>query len=601
MKLLRNIICIIVGIVVGVVLTVGGLLGFGFNFLTKTTMGDVLDKSGIEGKFSDSIREVTVLEYVKNLVSAVSDFQNASIGQLEDALGYEIAEMLNETLGIDTEKLKESSLSKIPDVIMKNLTLRLSTEKFGVSLPDFPLFDDEEFMSQPISEAFGGLDNCTLDQFIEVVYDEDATVDKPASMGLVQRFGKMEISRLSSDMSGVIDDTKLSEVIKADEDSLIYDFLDLKIGELDTQMDPKIKSMKLGKFVDVEKPDTPRILKNLEDCTLDTLSDRLNNMTLSEMVDAGDAHVWAYLGDKKLSELGSAIDEMKLSDALEITENTNVILKKLADKKVNELGSEIGSVIADTSIGELITIDEENENVPLLLKSLKNTKLSQDALSDAINDFTVDDIFVDASAGVLGLVPHSTKLNALPRAIGDAVQDTNVYKLDALNVIDAGISPDTNPEIKAKIYNNTATNILTEYIGVLNHPETAQNKLATKKYKLTDNMLTQAALDDLGVRQGDTVVLTRDTAIPANEVFNFPFNILAKYDYTPDLTQPAVKETGDYTLTIGENVEVDGCGYMYVQTADVLNNNIASTDQIEVSSSHQVDAVKIEVVITGGV
>ena len=306
MKLLRNIICIIIGIIVGVVLTVGGLLGFGYNLLTKTTMGDVLDKGGIDG-FSDSIREVTVLEYVKNLVSAVSDFQNASIGQLENALGYEIAEMLNETLGIDTEKLKESSLSKIPDVIMKNLTLQLSTEKFGVALPEFPLFEDEEFMSKPISEAFGGLDQCTLDKFIEIVYDEDATTEKPASMGLMQRFGRMQISRLSSDMSGIIDDTRLGEVLKADEDSLIYDFLDLKIGELGTKMDSKIKSMTLGKFVDVDAPDTPQILKNLADYSLETtyeedgvtvktygLSHRLNNMTLSEMVDAGDAHIWAY-------------------------------------------------------------------------------------------------------------------------------------------------------------------------------------------------------------------------------------------------------------------------------------------------------------------
>lgn len=594
MKLLRNIICIVIGVIVGVALTLGGLLGFGYNLLTKTTMGDVLDKAGIEGQFSDTIREVTVLDYVKNLVSAISDFQNASIGQLEDALGYEIAEMLNDSLGIDTEKLKESSLSKIPTVIMENLTLQLSTEKFGVALPDFPLFEDEEFMSQPIAEAFGGLDDCTLDKFIEIVYDENATAEKPASMGLMQRFGKMEISKLSSDMSSVIDDTKLGEVIKADEDSLIYEFLDLKIGELGTKMDPKIKSMTLGKFVDTEKEGAPKILKNLSDCTLDTLSDRLNGMTLSEMVDAGEAHIWKYLGDKKLSELGSAVDEMKLSDALVITDETNVILRKLKDTKVNALGTEINGVIATTKVGDLIPLDD---TVPPLLKSLKDTELNQDALKARVDELTINDIFLDANAGVLGLVPNNTRLNQLPRAIGDAVQTTNVYKLEVLNVINSGMETDTNPEIKAKMYNKTASGILSEYVEVLNNPTTAAGKIGTRKVEFSGNTLTQADLDDMGIRQGDTVVLTQNTTIPAGTVFDVPFNILACGKYAPNPAKPEETKTANCILTIGENVKVNGCGYMYVQSYyDLLMDNIDSTEQIEVSATNHVSAVKIEAV-----
>ena len=286
---------------------------------------------------------------------------------------------------------------------------------------------------------------------------------------------------------------------------------------------------------------------------------------------------------------------MKLQDALEIGDDTNVILRKLKDKKITELGTEISEVIADTTIGDLITLDDD---VPPLLNALKDTKLNQNDLKTAIEGFTISDIFVDASSGVLGLVPADTKLDALPRAIGDAVQNTNVYKLDALNVIDAGINEYTNPEIKAKIYNNTAAKILSEYVGVLNDPTTAQSKLATKKFKFTGNTLTQVALADMGVQQGDSVVLTQNTVIPAGEVFDIPFNILAVYEYVPDLTKPTQTESGNYTLTIGENVKIKGCGYMYVQAEyyGTSFSNITSADQIEVSSTSSVAAVKIQAV-----
>ena len=132
--------------------------------------------------------------------------------------------------------------------------MTIMQEKFEIELPDLPLFQDEEFLSKPVSEAFGDLDQNTLDSFIEVVYEEDATEENPASSVLMQKLGKKTMKEVSEDMDAIIQDIAIGEVMEIGEDSTsVLKYLkDTKIGELDGA----IKEMTIGDAIEIGEDST---------------------------------------------------------------------------------------------------------------------------------------------------------------------------------------------------------------------------------------------------------------------------------------------------------------------------------------------------------
>ena len=238
----------VVGVFVGVLVLAVALVGGGYLFLTKDGSMKTIEQtvgSSVGMDLSEEQEALSILDYGRSVLSIFGNLTTTPLKDIEATVGInKITTTISDAIGIDAAVIGESSVSNLGATITDNLTMDLMSTKFEVELPDLPLFQDEEFLSTPVSEAFGDLDQNTLDCFIEVVYDEEATPENPASSALIQKLGKKTIKEVSEDMDAVIQDTTIGEVIEIGEDAaevLVY-LKDTKIGDLDA----KIKEMKIG-------------------------------------------------------------------------------------------------------------------------------------------------------------------------------------------------------------------------------------------------------------------------------------------------------------------------------------------------------------------
>ena len=236
----RGLVKVFWGIVLGIIITVLAAGGGLVYLLTANGMvGKIQESVGNDKiELSDEQKEMSLLDYGKALIDAVSNLSQKEIGELEDLLGTrKLSETISDAVGITPETVRTSSIGDLGKTISANLTVDGMSDKFSIALPsDIPLFTSDDFLTQPISEAFGDLSAYTMDNFVTVVYDEEATAENPASSKLMQKIGKKPLSEVSSDMDAIIQDTTIGEVIEVDEAtaSPVMKYLkDWKIGELD--------------------------------------------------------------------------------------------------------------------------------------------------------------------------------------------------------------------------------------------------------------------------------------------------------------------------------------------------------------------------------
>ena len=376
-------------------------------------------------------------------------------------------------MGITPETVRTSSIGDLGKTISANLTVDGMSDKFSIALPsDIPLFTSDDFLTQPVSEAFGDLSSYSMDNFITVVYDEEATAEKPASSKLIQKIGKKPLSEVSSDMDAIIQDTTIGEVIEVDEAtaSPVMKYLkDWKIGELDKaeELDEHgnpipgtggaLQNMKISDAVEITDESAP-VLRYFRDneTKLDEIDAALKTMTIGNAVEIYEEDVYSedgttllhaksskvliYLKDKKLDELDSAIKEMKISDAVDIYEEdvydedgttllhpkSHAVMIAIKDLTLDELGDKdvLQSRIDTVKLGEVIAVTDDSEPI---LKALKDTELGN--INERIKDLTIRDVFKDYDIGILSLLAPDTKINEIESALRTSVTDTTIYAL----------------------------------------------------------------------------------------------------------------------------------------------------------------------------
>ena len=143
--------------------------------------------------------------------------------------------------------------------------------------------------------------------------------------------------------------------------------------------------------IDVDDPDTPKLLKTLADEYLKDLPDRLGSLKLNEIMSIGPSShpLLKALGGYSFGELEGVIPTLTLGDVLDIGPSSHPLLKALQIYSLTELESAIPSL----ELGNLITI---NDDSPKVLQSLEHTSLSN--LASSISDLTLSqlvDIDVD--------------------------------------------------------------------------------------------------------------------------------------------------------------------------------------------------------------
>lgn len=458
----------VVGVFVGVLIIAVALVGGGYMLLTKEGAMKKVEEtvgSSVGMDLNEEMENLSILDYGRGVLSLFGNLSTTPIKDIEATVGInKISTTISDAIGIDAGTIAESSLSNLGATLTDNLTMDVMSSKFEIELPDLPLFQDEEFLAKPISEAFGDLDQNTLDSFIEVVYDEEATEENPASSALIQKLGKKTIKEVSENMDGIIQESTIGEVIDIDENStgvLVY-LQDKQIGELDGA----IKGMKLSNAIEIHEADDPengikkssKVMIFLKDCTLDGIDAKIQTMTIGDAVEIGEdsSKVLQYLKGKKLDELDGAVKEMKISEAVDIDpEKSHAIMVKIADFTLDDLADKkkLQTAIDDLTLGQVVTIGDDSSKI---LKSLKDTKVS--GLSQAMQDLTLEQVMDKHDVGVLSLVPPTTKVQDIGTELGDAVTETSLYALNMAGLFSYDPSESyTETSLVERIYKNNST------------------------------------------------------------------------------------------------------------------------------------------------
>jgi len=328
MKPIRSLAVFIFGIIVGIVLTIGGTAFAGYLIVTKTKMGDIEDKvidKAIEGfDLPADIRELTMLDYGKNLYEKLRKIGQTPISDIESALGYRVSPIIAEAFGIEESIVSASTFPELPDAIVNGIKVRTLNEKLGVEFPDFPLFKDEAFLDTPVKSAFSTLDDQPFDKFVKIVYDDDPDPAKPRSNKFVQKLGSYKISEISNDMDSILADTKLSEVVTITEESEPI----LKALK-DTYLDSQALNDKIGnlKVKDVFKNYDSGVISLIsEDTSIQdvpqTLSTAIAQATLYELTTLGVYNVnFTYASEETKAKMYNNSPNEIVQAYMEISEN----------------------------------------------------------------------------------------------------------------------------------------------------------------------------------------------------------------------------------------------------------------------------------------
>lgn len=475
---MRTLTNIVVGIIIGILIFVLAVGVAAYIVLTGEGMVGKIDDAVDEINFSDDVRALSLLAYLNQAVAGVQNIGDKAIGEVEKLIGTDgISVAIADTVGVSAGVIKTSSLSGLGETLSSNLTLSGMSDSFGIALPsDIPLFQNDEFLSEPVSDAFGTIDDYTLDSFIDVVYDDEATADNPASSGLLQNLGKLPLSELSSEMDSIIDNTYITDVLDVDESSSeIMKYLasggeggnPVKIGELDGA----VNDMKIADAVNIDADSSP-VLKYLRDCeltvtdddgnvtieigaSLNNINEAIKEMTIGDAVEivSTSSRVLQYMKDFKLDELDAGIKAMTIADAIAINEDSHAVINAIADLTLDDLSRAdiLQSKLDTLRLGQVITVTETS---PKILKALQYSRLG--TLGEAVDRLEMQDVFENIDSGVLSLIPPTTLIDDIPDALTAAIQDTTLYGLQQIDLFKYNVST-TDYYTYAKTLERTGT------------------------------------------------------------------------------------------------------------------------------------------------
>lgn len=460
---------VILCILLGVVLTLGGLAVGGYIVLTKDgmvgTISDQVEKNtSVELAFDDSVKAMSVMDWGKEILAAVSDMSSKEIGALEKLIGVSIiSNTIEEVIGVDAEVVKTSTLDKLGETVSNNLTINNAKDKFGIEFPDMPIFSDAEFLASPLATAFSDFESYTLGEVIEITDESNAVLRELKDVAI------KDIGAASTDTT--IKSMFLCELITINDDSNMT-LKALKYSSIESQYElDENGEIKLDEYGNP-------IYKTKE------ITEVVGGVTVTNTY--------------PLRGLNETIDALYVKDVVNITEDSAVVLRKMRlpteeeiaagkadlfgteDLLVNELGSaKVTEIVQNTKIGEIIDIYEADDpeagvtkSEPILI-ALKDVSIN--GLNDRLKTLGLNEIFdeTELESGALSLIPADTTLNEIPSAVTAAMTNSTTATLAGKGII----SEDTftnisslQKEQQAFIYNSNVSGMLGGVIDFIADP-----------------------------------------------------------------------------------------------------------------------------------
>lgn len=407
MKVFNSIIGKILGIllciIIGAVLAVGGEALAVYLLATQQggvkTVSDLLNQvvpsNELKLELDDEVKKMSVLDWGKSIAAQVTE-DTGTIGGLEHLIGTTfLTDKIYELIGIDQVKLRESSIKNIGQTIAENLTLGIIADKFNISLPDLPIFEDDTFLSEPVTTAFANLTEYTLSSFIKL--DEN-------SNAIMKKLADLKISELGGEaLTNKINEIKISDIIEMGEDTnaVLKSLKDLTIGELGGgAVNDKIGELFIDELITINESSS----STLKAIQFSTSSSQKATIPQASIATTKENLASGYTFVEHNGEVYAyANGEMKPTD------ETNMEVYKTREYKgVYRPLVGIDDRMKTITIGELIEVDPSNT----LLNAIKDSTL--DSLPDDINKLFLGELItidIDTSQTLQALKYATLKTN----------------------------------------------------------------------------------------------------------------------------------------------------------------------------------------------
>lgn len=553
-KALMAVFCIILGFV----LCFASIGLAGYIVLTKKGMiGTIADKAGesVPLNFSDETKAMSIMDWGKELFAGLKNVNTGTIGELESLAGVDvISKAIEKVIGVPASIIKGATLENLAATISENLTMENAKTKFGIQFYGMPIFNDEAFLASPLASALSGFNNYNLNQVITIAEDGNA---------ILKKLGNTKISALGkAETDTVIKSITMGEMMTINSSSskvlqaLKYNCIEsqYELNELGEQVYKKVKFPLLD---DANQPvlgeDNEPIVIKIE---LIGINDRMNTMIMSEVVEITEA------SNVILRKMRSPTEQEKLDGKTD--------LFGTEDLKLNELGGvKLTTIIKGIAIGELITIDQDS--------------------------------------GALNLIPADTILSEIPAAMTSAMLNSTVATLKNKKVL----SEDTFDNVanmkiaqRAFIYNSNMSDLLggmINFIAAMSDDPIDPDNFKNIRPTLTNIEVLEfdsltAFVDAYGQYNSlsfdGSVTITINETLDANyysedySCYLIPiFNILTDnidINFVDDQSDPVIVKFAvfDNNTTI---ISRNQCGYYYSQINSTLFEAIADTIEFEIA------------------
>lgn len=258
-SIIGKIFLILICLILGGVLTVGGIVGGVYFYVNSKKVSDIEDLVNDQTKdttlnFDEETKNKGLIDWGKDVWAAIGNLyvdgdDATTIGKIEGLIGMTpISDLLNEVIGIDREVVRNSALGNLAANITDNLTIGELSEKADIELPDdIPLFKEPEFLNSNINEAFTKIETFPLEKFVKMSEEETHPVLWALKDLTIDELGG---EQLTEKVNGI----KISDVIEIDDKShpVLQSLKDLTVGELGGEKtNDIINTMFLDEIMDI--------------------------------------------------------------------------------------------------------------------------------------------------------------------------------------------------------------------------------------------------------------------------------------------------------------------------------------------------------------
>lgn len=361
-------------------------IGIGaYVLLTQVSVGDLI------GNNDTPISDSTLLDMGKLVIGTIGNLETTSLNDLETNFGLNIKGKLQEKVGAENMSRYDEVFScgfggittAIKQLTMSDVLL-VAGVSFGETLDEVlkPVTDaklDNLFNGSGVDKQFGDVINgITIAQVSKLgvtlpdipLFTAEANQNKPL-MDIVAEVGT---------------NVKLGEILTINTESpkILQTLADCTLSG-ENSIDKKIGTLKLSEIIDISAT-SPKILRELADCTLagDSLSTKINSLTLGSVIDITEnsAPILKALQNTEFNNLGTAINDLKLNQIMEIKENT--ILKQLENSTLSTINTDIQNLLQDATIDNLILWGVINVNNLDVDKIINGKRFGSMTLNDIV-------------------------------------------------------------------------------------------------------------------------------------------------------------------------------------------------------------------------